>query len=90
MVRRVDNRVIRECNKWLCVLRERKQAIGWTILDLRGISPSLCMHKILMEDNHKPTVEHQIRLNPNMKEVVRAKILKWLDAGIVYSNSDSS
>ena len=47
------------------------------------------MHKILMEDNHKPVVEHQRRLNPHMKEVVRAEVLKWLDAGIIYPISDS-
>ena len=79
-----------QLEKLLCVLREKKQAIGWTISDLRGLSPSLCMHRILMEDNHKPTIEHQRRLNPNMKEVVRAEILKWLDAGIIYPISDSS
>ena len=28
------------------VLREHKKAIGWTIVDIRGISPSFCMHKI--------------------------------------------
>ena len=48
------------------------------------------MHKILLEDDAKPSVEHQRRLNPNMKEVVRKEILKWLDAGIIYPISDSS
>ena len=42
-----------------------------------------------MEDNFKPTVDHQRRLNPNMKEVVRAEVLKLLDAGIIYPISDS-
>ena len=58
--------------------------------DIKGISPTLCMHKILMEDDFKPTVEHQRRLNPNMKEVVKAEVLKWLDAGIIYPISDSA
>ena len=57
--------------KLLRVLREHKRAIGWTIADIRGISPSFCMHKILMNDEYKPTVEHQRRLNPIMKEVVK-------------------
>ncbi|KAL4385101.1 hypothetical protein GQ457_15G018550 [Hibiscus cannabinus] len=39
------------------------------------------MHKILLEDNHKPTVDAQRRLNQAMKDVVRKEILKWLDAG---------
>ncbi|XP_071902737.1 uncharacterized protein [Coffea arabica] len=70
-----------ECTKLLRVLRKRKKAIGWTISDIKGISPSICMHRILLEDNCKPVVETQRRLNPNMKEVVRNEILKWLDAG---------
>jgi len=69
---------------------ELKKAIGRTIANLREISPSLCMQRILMEDNCKPVVENQRRLNPNMKEVVRDGVLKWLDTGIIYHISDSS
>ncbi|KAI9100843.1 hypothetical protein K1719_024205 [Acacia pycnantha] len=76
--------------KLLRVLREHKHAIGWTIADIKGISPSICMHKILLEDDHKTSIEHQRRLNPIMKEVVKKEILKWLSAGIVYPISDSS
>ncbi|XP_022869740.1 uncharacterized protein LOC111389116 [Olea europaea var. sylvestris] len=79
-----------EEEKLLRVLRENKTAIGWTIADIKGISPSLCMHKILMEENCKPSIESQRRLNPNMKEVVRAEILKLLDAGIINPISDSA
>ncbi|XP_070035516.1 uncharacterized protein [Nicotiana tomentosiformis] len=57
--------------KLLRVLREHKHAIGWTMSDIKGISPAFCMHKILMEEGHKPSMEHQRRLNPIMKEVVR-------------------
>ena len=75
--------------KLLRVLRDHLLAIGWTIADIRGISPSFCMHKILLEDDYKATVEHQRRLNPIMKEVVKKEIIKWLDAGIIYPISDS-
>ena len=47
------------------------------------------MHKILLEENAKPSVEHQRRLNPVMKEVVRKEVLKWLNVGFIYSISDS-
>ncbi|KAL4291485.1 hypothetical protein GQ457_14G014820 [Hibiscus cannabinus] len=60
-----------------------------TIADIKGISLTICMHKILLEDNHKPTVDAQRRLNQAMKDVVRKEILKWLDAGIIYPISDS-
>ena len=75
--------------KLLRVLREHKRAIGWTMSDIRGISPAFCMHKILMEEEHKLCIEQQCRLNPNMKEVVRKEVIKWLDAGIVFPVSDS-
>ena len=60
-----------EEQKLLVILRKYKEAIGWSIEYLKGISPSICMHKILLEDNAKTSVEHQRRLNPVMKEVVR-------------------
>ncbi|KAL4302313.1 hypothetical protein GQ457_10G008720 [Hibiscus cannabinus] len=65
----------------MATLRQHKEALGWTIADIKGISPTICMHKILLEDNHKPTVDAQRRLNQAMKDVVRKEILKWLDPG---------
>lgn len=56
-----------QLDKLLRVLTLRKKAIGWTISDIKGISLSICKHRILMEDNHKPIVENQTRLNPNIK-----------------------
>ena len=79
-----------EEEKLLRMLREHRTALGWTISDIKGISPSICMHKILMEELYKPSIEPQRRLNPAMKEVVRAEILKLLNSGIIYAISDSS
>ena len=53
------------------ILRKYKEAIAWSIEDLKGISPLICVHKILLEDNVKTSIEHQRKLNPVMKEVVR-------------------
>ena len=75
--------------KLLLVLKKYKTALGWSIADIKGISPTLCMHKILLEEGSKPSIEHQRRLNPIMKEVVRKEIIKLLDAGIIYPISDS-
>ena len=50
----------------------------------------MCMHRILLEEDSKSTVDFQRRLNPSMKEVVQKKELKWLDAGVIYPISDSS
>lgn len=59
-----------EEKKLIQVLKENQKAIGWVLSDLKGISPSYCMHKIMMEDNFKPVAQPQRRLNPTMKEVV--------------------
>ncbi|MCI43873.1 hypothetical protein A2U01_0065112, partial [Trifolium medium] len=52
--------------------------------DIKGISPIVCMHRILLEENAKNSVECQRRLNLIMKEVVKKEIIKWLDAGVIY------
>ncbi|CAL2256448.1 unnamed protein product [Prunus armeniaca] len=78
-----------EEDKLIRVLKEFKSAIGWSIADIKGINPTMCMHRILLEEGAKPTREPQRRLNPHMKEVVRAEVLKLLDVGIIYPISDS-
>ncbi|XP_026417583.1 uncharacterized protein LOC113313072 [Papaver somniferum] len=76
-------------SKLLEVLKEHKEALGWNISDLKGISPTICMHHINLEENTKPSREMQRRLNPNMRYVVKGEILKLLDAGIIYPIPDS-
>ena len=79
-----------EEEKLLRVLRDHKNALGWSLADLKEIRPSMCMHRILLEEGYKPSVEAQRRLNPTMKEVVRKEVLKWLDTGVIYPISDSA
>ncbi|KAL4283970.1 hypothetical protein GQ457_16G019230 [Hibiscus cannabinus] len=74
-----DKFILRE-DKLIKTLQQHKEALGWTITDIKGISLAICMHKILLEDNHKPSLDAQRRLNQAMKDVVRKEILKWLDA----------
>lgn len=78
-----------EEEKLMRVLKEHKKAFGWQMIDIQGISPSICMHKILMEDEHKPVAQPQRRLNPIMQDVVKKEITKLLDMGIIYPISDS-
>ena len=78
-----------EEHKLLKILRKYKEAIAWLIKYLKGISHFICMHKILLEDNAKTSIEHQRRLNPLMKDVVRKEVLKWLNAGFIYAISGS-
>ena len=50
-----------QVDSFLRVLRKHRKAIGYTMYDLKGIHPSLCMHRILMEDDHNPSIEHPRR-----------------------------
>jgi hypothetical protein len=61
--------------------------MGYTLDDLKGISPTICQHAINMELDAKPVVVHQWCLIPKMKE--RNVVLKLLDAGIIYPIADS-
>ena len=65
-----------EEHKLLKILRKYKEPIAWSIEDLKGINPSICMHKIMLEDNANTSIECQRRLNPVMKDVVRKEVLK--------------
>ena len=78
-----------EEEKLLLVLRDYKITIRYSIADIKRVSPSIYMHKILMEESYKPTVQLQRRLNPSMQEVIKAELLKLLDARIIYPIFDS-
>ncbi|KAG9453537.1 hypothetical protein H6P81_006441 [Aristolochia fimbriata] len=72
------------------VLSKHKKTIGWTISDVKGIIPTTCMHKILMEDTFKPKIQPQRRLNPTLQEVVKKEVVKLLDADLVLARCEES
>ncbi|GJX90760.1 reverse transcriptase domain-containing protein [Tanacetum coccineum] len=74
----------------LQVLEKRKRVIAWKMSDIKGISPSYCTHKILMEDDFKPVIQPQRRLNLKVQDVVKNDIVKLLNSGLIYPISDSS
>nr|GEV21630.1 reverse transcriptase domain-containing protein [Tanacetum cinerariifolium] len=71
------------------VLKSHKQAIACKLSDIKGINPEFYTHKILMEDDFKPAVQHQRRVNPKIYDVIIKEVLKLLDAGLIYPISDS-
>ncbi|GJU69819.1 reverse transcriptase domain-containing protein [Tanacetum coccineum] len=73
----------------LKVLRSHKRAIAWKMSDIKGIDPKFCTHNILMEDNVKPTVQHQRWVNLKILEVIKKEVFKLLEAGLIYPISDS-
>ncbi|GKD21877.1 reverse transcriptase domain-containing protein [Tanacetum coccineum] len=71
------------------VLKSHKQAIAWKFSNIKGIDPSFGTHKILIEDDFQPTIQHQRRVNPKIHEVIKKEVIKLLDAGLIYPISDS-
>nr|GEX19747.1 reverse transcriptase domain-containing protein [Tanacetum cinerariifolium] len=71
------------------VLKSHKRDLAWKLSDIKGINPEFCKHKILIENDFKPAVQHQRRVNPKIHEVVKKEVLKLLDAGLIYPISDS-
>ncbi|RDX82551.1 hypothetical protein CR513_36639, partial [Mucuna pruriens] len=76
-------------DKLLDVLRQYKKAIGWKLSYLPSINPSICMHRILMEEEMKPIRQQQRRLNPTILDVVKKEVTKLLAARIIYPISNS-
>ena len=71
-------------DKLLHVLRGHKKAIGWTLVDLPRINPSICMHRILLDDDSRLVRQPKRRLNPTILDVVMKEVMKLLAAGIIY------
>ncbi|GKB32193.1 hypothetical protein Tco_0871594 [Tanacetum coccineum] len=71
------------------VLKSHKRAIAWKLSGIKGINPEFCTHKIHMEEDYEPTVQHQRRVNPKIHNVIKKEVEKLLDAGLIYPISDS-
>nr|GFB78802.1 reverse transcriptase domain-containing protein [Tanacetum cinerariifolium] len=62
------------------VLESHKRAIAWKLSDIQGINREFCTHKIIMEEDYKPAVQHQRRVNPKIHDVIKKEVEKLLDA----------
>nr|GEX19893.1 reverse transcriptase domain-containing protein [Tanacetum cinerariifolium] len=60
--------------------------VDQSYFDLEG---DILLLEILMEDDFKPAVQHQRRVNPKIQDVIKKEVLKLLDAGFIYSISVS-
>nr|GFB05899.1 retrovirus-related Pol polyprotein from transposon 17.6 [Tanacetum cinerariifolium] len=56
---------------------------------IKGINPEFCTHKILMEEDFEPAVQHQTRVNPKIHDVIKQEVIKLLEAGLIYPIYDS-
>ncbi|GKD11816.1 reverse transcriptase domain-containing protein [Tanacetum coccineum] len=80
---------VKEKAALIMVLKSNKRAIAWKLSDIKGINPEFFTHKILMEEDYKPAVQHQRRVNLKIHDVIKKEVEKLLDAGLIYPVSDS-
>nr|GEU99452.1 reverse transcriptase domain-containing protein [Tanacetum cinerariifolium] len=80
---------VEEKTAHIMVLKSYKRAIAWKLSDIKGIDPEFCTHKILMEEDFEPAVQHQRRVNPKIHDVIKQEVLKLLDVGLIYPIYDS-
>ena len=64
-----------ETNKLIAILEKYQSVLGYTLQDLKGISPALCTHRIPLDPAILPSREPQRRLNNAMREVVKKEVL---------------
>nr|GEU96604.1 DNA-directed DNA polymerase [Tanacetum cinerariifolium] len=70
-------------------LKSHKRAIAWKITDIKGIDPRFFTHKMLMEEDYKPVVQSQRRVNLKIHMVIKKEVIKLLATGMIYLISDS-
>nr|GEY49152.1 reverse transcriptase domain-containing protein [Tanacetum cinerariifolium] len=80
---------VEEKTALIMVLKSHKRAIAWKLYGIKGIDPEFYTHKILMEEDYEPAVQHQRRVNPKIHDVIKQEVLKLLEAGLIYPISDS-
>nr|GEU56832.1 reverse transcriptase domain-containing protein [Tanacetum cinerariifolium] len=79
---------VEEKTAFITVLKSHKRAISWKLSDIKGIDPEFYTHKILIKEDFEPTVQHQVRFNPKIHDVIKNEVLKLLEAGLIYPISD--
>nr|GEU77867.1 reverse transcriptase domain-containing protein [Tanacetum cinerariifolium] len=57
-------------------------------VELKDLPPHL--EYAFLEEDFKPAVQHQRRVNPKIHDVIKQEVIKILEAGLIYPISDSS
>nr|GFA98165.1 reverse transcriptase domain-containing protein [Tanacetum cinerariifolium] len=74
---------VEEKTALITILNSHKRAIAWKLSDIKGINPKFCTHKILMEEDFEPAVQHQRGVNPKIHDVIKQEVIKLLEAGLI-------
>nr|GEU86906.1 reverse transcriptase domain-containing protein [Tanacetum cinerariifolium] len=78
---------VEENTALITVLKSHKRSIAWKLSDIKGIDPEFCTHKILLEEDFEPAVQHQRKVNPKIHDVIKQEVIKLLDAGLIYPST---
>nr|GEZ91082.1 reverse transcriptase domain-containing protein [Tanacetum cinerariifolium] len=62
---------VEEKTALITVLKSHKRAIAWKLSDIKSINPEFCIHKIHMEEDFEPIVQHQRKVNPKIHDVIK-------------------
>nr|GFB91516.1 reverse transcriptase domain-containing protein [Tanacetum cinerariifolium] len=73
----------------ITVLKSHKRAIAWKLSNIKGIDPEFYTHKILMEEDFEPAVQHLRRVNLKIHDDIKQEVIKLLDGVLIYLISDS-
>jgi len=71
------------------MLRENLEAFTWGYKEMTRVHPSMCTHHIYIKEGCKPVRQPQRRMNLVLKDIVKEKLQKWLDARFIYPISDT-
>nr|GEY02432.1 hypothetical protein [Tanacetum cinerariifolium] len=68
---------VEEKTAFITILKSHKRAIAWKLSDIKGIDLEFCTHKILMEEDFKPTVQYQRKVNPKSMMSSRLRMFAY-------------
>jgi hypothetical protein len=79
-----DKLTDKETTKLITIIEKHRLVFGYSLQDLKGISPTLCTRRIPIDLANTPSCEPQRRLNNTMREVMKKEVLKLLHVRIIY------
>ena len=82
----ISDKLSKDETLWLLtILEKHRSAFGYSLEDLKGISPALCTHRIPIDPAYTPSRVPQCRLNNAMRYVVKKEVLKLLQDNLSHA-----
>ena len=65
-------------------MQEFKDIFAWKYIDMKGVDPQFCMHRINLKKDVVPIISQRYRMNPNYAKAVKEELDKLLKVGFIY------